>query len=592
MCHELLLICGDFNIHVDVPSDADTIQFKDLLNSMGLVQHVKRPTHIHGHKLDLIITRQGDDIVEGEPLPGSYFSDHATVICKLSVVKPPLRIKHAEYRKLRSIDIAKLKEVIGNSQPYLDPPNDLYMLVDCSNTTLRSLLDADAPVCSRHVFTRPRPPWFNKDIIQARTDRRKAERGWRASGLQADLVVFKAKHNYVTLLMNEARSTYYKEFIDKNSSDQSKLFWASKSLLNLQADKSLPPHTDASVLANEIGEYFIHKIVAIRSKLAGETVSPRVTVQVPHGSSSDDLVMLSEFQTLSEEAELLLVISRMVNTSLEKGYFADDRKRAVVHPLLKKSGLQLINKNFRPVSNLQFMSKLTEKVVAVHLQEHMLVNGLFPELQSAYRQHHSMETALLKVKNDLLMAMDKGQVTPLVLLGLSFAFDTVDHEILLERLRSTIGLRGKVLSWFDSYHKGRSQQVSINGTLSNPFNLNCGVPQGLCLGLLLFTIYVSKLFQILKQHLPSVHTYADNTQLYLSFKPSDSSSEVDAVSAMQKCICDVQAWLREDQLLLNDDKTKFLIIELLLWTGIKKGPPRKLKFPVNSDLIEEAKKLL
>ena len=135
--------------------------------------------------------------------------------------------------------------------------------------------------------------------------------------------------------------------------------------------------------------------------------------------------------------ELLPVISRMVNVSLEHGYFADDWKRAVVHPLLKKSGLQLIN-NFRPVSNLQFTSKLTEKAVAVQLQEHMLVNGLFPELQSVYRQHHSTETTLLKVKNDLLMAKGQGQVTLLVLLELSSAFDTVEHEILLKRLRSTV----------------------------------------------------------------------------------------------------------------------------------------------------------
>ena len=264
MCNELLLICGDFNIHMDVPSDADTIRLKDLLNSMGLVQHVKRPTHIHGHTLDLIITRHADDIVDGEPLPERYFSDHAAVICKLSVAKPPLRIKHAEYRKLKSIDITKLKEDIRNFQLYQDPPNDLNMLLDCYNTTLRSPLDDHAPVCSRHVSTRPRPPWFNEDIIQARRDRRKAERRWRASGLQADLVVFKAKRNYVIHLMNEARCTYYKEFIDENSSDQSKLFRASKSLLNLQADKSLLPHTDASVLANEMGEYFIHKMVAIR----------------------------------------------------------------------------------------------------------------------------------------------------------------------------------------------------------------------------------------------------------------------------------------------------------------------------------------
>ena len=189
------------------------------------------------------------------------------------------------------------------------------------------------------------------------------------------------------------------------------------------------------------------------------------------------------------------------------------------------------------MSNLQFTSKLTQKAVAVQLQEHMLVYDLFPELQNAYRQHHSIETALLKVKNDLLMTMDKGQVTLLVLLDLSSAFDTVEHEILLDRLRSTIRLREKVLSWFESC-QGRSQQLSINGTLSKPFDLKYGVPQGSCLGPLLFTIYLSKLFQILKHHLPSVYTYADDTQLYLSFKPSDSSSEVEAVSAIQKCICD------------------------------------------------------
>ena len=103
-------------MHMDFPSDADTIRLKDLLNFMGLVQHVKRPTHIHGHTLELIITRQADDIVDGEPLPERHFSDHATVICKLRVMKPAPRIKHAEYRKLKSIDITKLREAIRNSQ--------------------------------------------------------------------------------------------------------------------------------------------------------------------------------------------------------------------------------------------------------------------------------------------------------------------------------------------------------------------------------------------------------------------------------------------------------------------------------------------
>lgn len=114
--------------------------------------------------------------MDGEPLPERYFSDHAAVICKLSVAKPPLRINHVEYWKLKSIDITKLKEDIRNSQLYKDPPNDLNMLLDCYNTTLRSPLDDHAPVCFCHVSTRPRPPWFNKDIIQDRRDWRKAER--------------------------------------------------------------------------------------------------------------------------------------------------------------------------------------------------------------------------------------------------------------------------------------------------------------------------------------------------------------------------------------------------------------------------------
>ena len=121
---------------------------------------------------------------------------------------------------------------------------------------------------------------------------------------------------------------------------------------------------------------------------------------------------------------LLPVITETINLSLKTGRFADEWKNALVHALLKKPGFELVNKNFRPISNLQFTSKVTEKAVAIQLQAHMLTNGLFPEMQSAYREHHSTETALLKVKNDILMNMDMGHVTLLVVLALSAAFDT------------------------------------------------------------------------------------------------------------------------------------------------------------------------
>ena len=151
-------------------------------------------------------------------------------------------------------------------------------------------------------------------------------------------------------------------------------------------------------------------------------------------------------------------------------------------------------------------------------------------------------------------------MTLLVLLDLSAAFDTVDHGILLRRLHSLIGLGGKALSLFQSYLEGRAQHISVNGTLSNTFALECGVPQGSCLGALLFAIYTSKLFEIIRSHLPSAHAYADDTQLYMSFRPSDSSSELEAVTALENCILDVRAWMREDMLWLNDEKMEFLLV--------------------------------
>ena len=105
---------------------------------------------------------------------------------------------------------------------------------------------------------------------------------------------------------------------------------------------------------------------------------------------------------------------------------------------LKKDGLEPIFKHYRPVSNLQFISKLTESAVAKQLQHHINMNNLFPSLQSSYRKFHSTESALLKVKNDILLNMNRQHVTLLVLLDLSAAFDTIDHSILLERLRSAL----------------------------------------------------------------------------------------------------------------------------------------------------------
>ena len=144
---------------------------------------------------------------------------------------------------------------------------------------------------------------------------------------------------------------------------------------------------------------------------------------------------------------LLFVITKIINHSLVHGVFPSVWKNALVFPVLKKDGLKPIFKNYRPVSNLQFISKLTtENAVAKQLQHHININNLFPWLQSSYLKFRITESALLRVKNDILLNVNRQHVTLLVLLDLSPAFDTIDHGILLERLRSAFRVRDTALS--------------------------------------------------------------------------------------------------------------------------------------------------
>ena len=125
----------------------------------------------------------------------------------------------------------------------------------------------------------------------------------------------------------------------------------------------------------------------------------------------------------------------------------------------------------------------------------------------------------------------------------------------------SIGISGVPLQWFKSYLSNRSQRIAVQGTLSRLFDLDCGVPQGSCLGPLLYVIYASKLLNIIERHLPDVHCYADDSQLNLSFRPADGLlSQTDAIQAMERCIEDMRHWMVSDRLLLNDEKTEFLLI--------------------------------
>ena len=208
-------------------------------------------------------------------------------------------------------------------------------------------------------------------------------------------------------------------------------------------------------------------------------------------------------------------IALLFDKSLATGRFPSGFKNAVVRPLLKKPDLDASQpKNYRPVSNLPFLSKLLERVVHNRLQAFLDSNDLLPRSQSAYRQFHSTETAVTKVYNDMLLAADNGQVTALCLLDLSAAFDTVDHDLLMLRLERQFGIHGVALEWFRSYLHGRSYRVIYGGSTSAMVYVVCSVPQGSVLGPRLFIMYTADLSEVVKKHDVNIHAFADDTQFY------------------------------------------------------------------------------
>ena len=582
--YEHFMICGDVNMHLEKVS-THTHEWCTTLSSFGLQQLVTSATHKKGHILDPVISSH--KVVDPATIDVAQYATKAFPSCdhypilfkrKQSLDSSKGR-KVIRFRNIKKIDQERFSEDLADALSGIEANNSSYRTtIEKFNNACKSVLNTHAPEITKSINDVPEAPWFDGEYKQARIERRKAEKQWKKTNLEIDHSIFINLRQHCNELSLTKKKKYFKDAFAKYQNSQKSLYKFVDTFLDNDGSMTLPSSCeDLQKTVNSFNHFFTEKIEKIRASFPhirqtttkkffnGTKLSefePTTTFEIekilkesPIKTSSIDPLPK---EVLSHNLQLLLpTICEIVNTSLSTGSI-DGSKLAHLTPLIK--GKSLDNdclKNYRPISNLEFSGKLIERVVLRRLNDHLDANSLNIPAQSGYKKHHSTETLLVTLVNDLLIASDQNTATVVMLLDLSAAFDTVDHSKLLQILENEIGIEGTALKWFRSFVSGRCQKVQISGFSSEEIIIKFGVPQGSVLGPILFNIYIRSIYSSVTSKSFNIHGFADDHQIYKSFAPDNEYKVLS--SDLPKCFHDIEKWMYEHYLQLNPGKTEIII---------------------------------
>ena len=394
-----------------------------------------------------------------------------------------------------------------------------------------------------------------------------------------NMTIYIQQKKLCTNMALEKQTSYYSKLIGDAESYQ-KSSKVANQLLDKNSERVLPSHSDSKQLANEFNEFYVDKVQKIRNSI------PHVESDTQFYSRPFQGQWLTEFEptNIDEVKELIKefgvktsvedpipaklikaaseilspVYVELINKSLAEGTM-ETIKSSVIDPLLKKAGLDVdAKKNFRPVNNLRFFSKLIERVVKKRMDCHMTCNALHERTEFGYKVHHNTETMLLGLTDEVLRGFDENQATIIVFLDLSAAFDTIDPDKLLQILHDELGIGGTALQWFKSFLVGRTQRVKINNEYSESLEVPCGTPQGSVLGPPLFNINVRSQPMVFQHCKFTTSSFADDSNGRKSFALTFQFQVLK--HDVPNCMKLIVEWSHAHFMKINPDKTELLLL--------------------------------
>jgi hypothetical protein len=571
--YDNIILLGDFNINL-MNNNNNTIKFNTFMTSFNLMQVVTQPTHFTSNSeslIDVVCTDLKPKSVSMDHVGSTY--GHCLVVCTFNIKHERCPPRIVNYRPLNRMCLQSFNDDLGSvGWDAVSTQGNVNDMVEIFNYCIKSVFDRHAPV--RSITVRERnPPWLTDNIKLMMKLRDRAMARYNKTKLETVKAYYKSLKSTVNKAIFYEKTAYF-HFSINNKIKDPKLLWRNlKGTVLPKKVSELPIFINNADLINNhfldvpgISVSSISQLTFFEHNRFGRSVFSLKAVSVDgivkivrtlrsNAAGHDSITLDMIVRTFPYSLQCIVDI---INRSITTSTFPDLWKLAVVLPLPKTPNPTSEN-DLRPISILPCLSKILERVVCAQLTAYLEGNNILPEAQSGFRAGRSTTTALLDVTDALLCAQDKGLCTVLVLLDFSRAFDALNIDLLLSKL-SFYGFDGKTIKWFNSYLSRRSQFVRLShhdGTISESeiLDVKRGVPQGSVLGPVLYSIYSADITKCITHC--KFHIYADDTQLYISFRPENAEI---AIKQLNEDLCRISDWSKNNSLLLNPHKTKYLLI--------------------------------
>ena len=584
----IMIICGDFNINFLDTQNTYTKRTVELLHRFNLKQSVNSPTHLQGGLIDLVL-------IEDDPTThkvqtevcSDFHTDHYAI--KLRFLRERYQTKPTiitkEVRDYKNLDIKEMYKDIQHSLLTNQEYFSTLSSTDAANlyhNILSQIYNKHCPITiKKYRIDRKRPCWYDSTLQVLKQNKRQAERKYKKHNTDENKENFKEQKKKYNKQLKLSRTEYNVSQINSSLGNPKRLFKILGNLSGTTKQNILPTFGTDLEVAEEFSEYFTNKINKIRNLITKEN---HTKYNMEHGyaktqfenfniiNEEDMKAVISSLNNKSSQLDpipttLLInfvdliypIITHIVNSTISTSIFPSNLKHAEIKPQIKDNSQNSNDlKQFRPLSRIPYMSKVIEKVMHQQLDEYIMNHCLHAKYQSGYKKFNSCETAMIHVIDDIQKLLNQGNYVALLILDMSSAFDTVDHDILYEKLRRNFYLGRSAVNLIQSYLKNRTFSVNIRESKSKPKLLSYGVPQGSLLGPLLYIIYTKEIEKIAQNYNLEIMMYADDSQLYFSFKKDTIHSTQENIN---KCLSKIKLWMCQNFLKMNVDKTKLMLFK-------------------------------